>query len=161
MGENIKSSKRSGFSLVELMIVVVIVGILASMSLVSYRKAVRKAKLTEAKLALKLLWECNEMYYNEHGFFFGPAYDIGDTGVSEIAFSPLSGSPLFIYSIDVDSPFVYVAEPKDPSVGGDHSLAGYEIQLDHNGRLFIFEPGMTEVSGRSRFAPTGGVRVGG
>ena len=135
-----------------------IVGILASLSLLSYSKAVRKAKLTEAKIALKRMWECNDMFYNEHGYYYGPVYDIGNSGLSEIGFSPLSGNPLFIYSIEINSPPIYIAEPLRKEFGGDGSISGYELQIDFKGKLYIFEPGINNVSGMERITPTGGRR---
>ena len=153
-----KISNRGGFSLVELMIVLVIVGILAAISLMSYSKAVKKAKLSEAKLALKQIWECNEMFYNETGHYYGPAFDIGDSGLPAIGFSPLSGHPLFIYSIVLSGLPVYVAEPLGREYGGDVTLEGYEVLLDSDGQMFVFEPGVMSVDGRNRLSPTGGIR---
>ncbi len=149
-----KICKHEGFSLLELMIVVVIVGILASISLLSYSKAVRRAKLSEAKIALKQIWECNEMFYTEYGYYFGPAYDIGITGIPEIGFSPLSGDPKFVYSIEINSPPTYIAEPLLRRFGGDGSILDYEVQVDWEGRMYVFEPGMFLSNGKPRLRPT-------
>lgn len=58
--------KSSGFSLIELMIVVVIVGILSSLAFVSYRNYVIAANRTEARSALQTaagtLEKCRSLY---------------------------------------------------------------------------------------------------
>lgn len=156
---SLRRSKQAnaGFTLVELMVVVVVIGILTTLAISSYSGAVRKAKLSEARIALKTIWECNQAYYMEHGEYFGPCYDIGTTGVPEIGFSPLSGKPLFVYSIVINSPPVYIAEPLMPNYGGDGSLRGYELQVDVDGNLSIFEPGDEAIGSLARKAPTGGM----
>ena len=151
-----KIGKNEGFSLLELMIVVVIVGLLASISLLSYSKAVKKAKLSEAKIALKQIWECNETFYMEYGYYFGPVYDIGNTGIPEIGFSPLSGEPKFVYSIEISSPPMYIAESLLKEFGGDGSILDYEVQVDWNGKLYVFEPGIFLSNGKPRLRPTHG-----
>lgn len=54
---------EQGFSLFELLIVLVIIGILASISYPIYNQALRKTHRTEAKIALLNLAQQIEMYY--------------------------------------------------------------------------------------------------
>ncbi len=56
---------RSGFTLIELMIVVVIIGVLSALSMSMYRTAARKARYAGAKIWLKRIYQaCEEFYYD-------------------------------------------------------------------------------------------------
>ena len=56
--------ESSGFTLIELMIVVVIVAILASIAIPAYNQQIRKSRRTEAKTALLDLAGREERYFN-------------------------------------------------------------------------------------------------
>jgi type IV pilus assembly protein PilE len=56
--------KRKGFTLIELMIAVVIVGILASIAIPSYRENVRKGRRSDAEAALSGLAGAMERHYS-------------------------------------------------------------------------------------------------
>lgn len=58
---------NNGFSLVELMIVIVIIGVLAAISGPIYSKLVENAKRTESDAALGSIHRQLEIYYGEHG----------------------------------------------------------------------------------------------
>lgn len=64
----------SGFSLVELMVVVAIIGILATVAIPSVNKYMAKARQTEAKTNLASLYSANKAFsveYNGFGTHFG------------------------------------------------------------------------------------------
>ncbi len=58
-----KNNKQSGFTLMELMIVVAIVGIIAGIALPSYQAQVAKSKRADAKIALLKYAQIQESYF--------------------------------------------------------------------------------------------------
>lgn len=60
-------SQQKGFTLIEVMIVVVVVGILAAIAYPSYREHVRKTHRSEAKAALLEGAQALERYYSING----------------------------------------------------------------------------------------------
>jgi len=74
--------KNNGFSLVELMIVIVIIGVLAAVAVPIYNNNVTKAKMSEADAALGSIRTQLRVYYGENGDYptVSPAgYVIGAT----------------------------------------------------------------------------------
>ncbi len=61
---------QKGFTLMEIMIVIIIIGILASMATPSYIKTIERAKDQDAKLALLMLQAAEKMYQTENGAYF-------------------------------------------------------------------------------------------
>ncbi len=53
--------------MLELLIVVLIIGILAAVALPQYKKAVEKARMTEAVMLVRKIAEMHQMYYMVHG----------------------------------------------------------------------------------------------
>lgn len=62
-----RRSRSSGFTLIEVMIVVAIIGIIAAISYPSYQEHVRKTKRADAQTALMELSQFMERYYTANG----------------------------------------------------------------------------------------------
>jgi len=67
---NFKKHNKFGFTLIELMIVVVIIGILASMAIPRFMRTSVKAKQSEAKLNLKQIYTMENAYRQEKDTYF-------------------------------------------------------------------------------------------
>jgi prepilin-type N-terminal cleavage/methylation domain-containing protein len=61
---------KKGFTLVELVIVIVIVGILSVISVPIYRGYVEKAMMTEGKVLIGAIGKAELAYHVQHGYFF-------------------------------------------------------------------------------------------
>ncbi len=96
---NIKPIKMRGFTLIELMIVVAIVGILAAIAYPNYQDSVRKGRRNDGQTALLDAAQKMELYYarnakysvkrsdsnidaaSEEGYYNGLTIEAGDTGI--------------------------------------------------------------------------------
>ena len=62
-------TSRRGFTLIELMLVVAIIGLLATISINEFSAQLMFAKRTEAVTGLSALWAAQQIYYLEHGVY--------------------------------------------------------------------------------------------
>jgi prepilin-type N-terminal cleavage/methylation domain-containing protein len=69
--------RNQGFTLVELMIVVIIVGILAAVAIPMYQGATERAKASEAVAALGTIRGAMRVYYAEHGTYVNASFTDG------------------------------------------------------------------------------------
>jgi type IV pilus assembly protein PilA len=72
-----KFEKQEGFTLVELMIVVAIIGILAAVAIPQYQKYQARARQSEVKIALAGLYTAEQSYASEAGSYSSCIRSIG------------------------------------------------------------------------------------
>ncbi|HEX6037318.1 type IV pilin protein [Longimicrobium sp.] len=72
--------RRSGFTLIELMIVLVIMGILAASAITKYRISAHRSHETEADVALGHLFRMQQVHLNEFGQFAASETELARVG---------------------------------------------------------------------------------
>src|SRR2546425_4627398 len=98
MLNRIRSATVRGFTLIELMIVVAIIGILAAVAIPAFMKYIRRAKTVEATMNVRKLFDSSVAYYEgEHAYTVGTImakrFPIGGPtgGTSPLFFGPPGG----------------------------------------------------------------------
>jgi prepilin-type N-terminal cleavage/methylation domain-containing protein len=116
-------NRQKGFTLIELMIVVVIIGILAALAIPRFMAATVKAKESEAKTILKQIYTLERTYRQENGAYTAVIADIG-------FLQPTNSK--FVYAIDAAGPNTFQASATPDGTDAD-LVTTYTI--DHNGTI--------------------------
>ena len=74
---NIRISKQSGFTLIELMIVIAIIGVIAAIAMPSYNSYLKKSRRADAKIALTKMADAQERWYLQKSTYTTVITNIG------------------------------------------------------------------------------------
>ncbi|WP_439100689.1 type IV pilin protein [Congregibacter sp.] len=131
------SNRQSGFTLIELMIVVVILGILVTVALPSYQRSIVRSNRADAQAALLGFAQAMERRFTQNYSYEAAAAGGGDTGSPDPSVfpsqSPIDGNnPAYNLRIDFadDARFTIQAVP----IAGARQDGDGLLQLDSLGR---------------------------
>ena len=135
--------RRTGFTLVELMVVVAIIGILASVAIPTFMRFQLRAKSVEASVNLQAIGKAEESFYAEYGIYVSAPVPVpaaipgamkvpwtGSTGFDAIGWEP-EGTVHFQYVVNADSAGGPVGSPA-------RFTAEAASDLDENGQPSFF-----------------------
>lgn len=87
--------KRNGFTLVELLIVIVIIGILAAMAIPKFAATKEKAYMARMKSDLRNVATAEEAYFSDNAIYFG-----GGIPSASLMYNPSQGVTVVINGAD-------------------------------------------------------------
>ena len=136
------SKKIQGFTLMELMVAVAIIGILSAIAIPSYRDSVMKSRRADAKAALMDLANAMERRFTENNSYKGAAGTIAtpaDTGAARIYNVDSNTATYYDVTINAsdDTTYTLQAAPKAAQAG------------DKCGTLTLNNAGVENIAGGS------------
>lgn len=129
--------KKQGFTLIEMLTVVLIIGILTGIALPQYRRAIHKAEAVEAEALLKVMYDSGERLASEFGYRdFTTMTKSSDSGKAVFTRLDMFDQSLMSCSIGTTSidceKFTYYLKPTESYFSAKkkkNPYAGLEIRL--------------------------------
>jgi len=129
-------NRKRGFTLIELMIVILIIGIIAALAIPRFTRATAKANKREAFLVLKQIYELENAYYQEYGVY-SPSQ--GPNQLHLVGWESPSQTPRYDYTVTAGatgnlatSLYIIATEKNDADLDGTQNE---EIIMNELGQL--------------------------
>jgi prepilin-type N-terminal cleavage/methylation domain-containing protein len=132
MLNNLKNKFQEGFTLVEILIVVVIIGILAAIAIPTYFKYVERGYASDAKVQMKNILENSKLYYSENDDFPEDVKTMNEEGYANVPQSTLNKWQFTIelsYESSTGISGSITAESQDEMKGGAGKIIIYDVLL--------------------------------
>lgn len=126
---------KRAFTLIELLIVLVVIAILATLTLPVYQKYIESSKMAEAYMHLGAIKRAQQMFFQDEGKY---AEDMSELDIDLVP----QGARNFLYSTDADTGIT------DPPSCNDYIVCAHP---DTN------RPGMASITSHPHLHPTGGI----
>lgn len=137
MGHNLPAASQArrsfGFTLIELMIAVAIVGILAAIAYPSYQDQVRKGRRADAMAQLVTLAQAYERYYTSNNTYVG----FWDTVPANQKNSPTEGTAYYVLTAPVETRTAFTLTATRQSAGNQTSDRCGDLSLNQAGTKSI------------------------
>ncbi len=127
--------KSSGFTIIELLVVVALIGLIASVVIVTIDQARAKARDTKRKADLAQIQVALELYRNEHGTFQVLGSGNLGGGMGRLSFENGAQYSTAVTRVLYNEGFLATPIIPDP-LETDSSIVGYMIFVCNNGQAY-------------------------
>jgi len=122
---------RKGFSLIELMIIVVVVGILTALAIPRFMHTSGRAKKSEAKMILKQVYNLQLAFYSEFDRFVDAA-NTAALVASELSFDDPGTDARYDYAVNANGANFTAVATEIADADGD-GISNEQLTMDQNG----------------------------